>query len=472
MQPLLSFNTQDYIYGYLLSARYQSPWVYDPSSAGLSEPDLWEILRNDDDVLTALETRRSNLVRPWRVVPSPHGTAKSAKGDVADASKRVAAIAGEALGNISMFDSARRLISDAYVIGRRYAEVEYEERWTSLDGTPEMRWYLPCRVKDVDRRRFHWVPKWSDGPGGARVKGGIGLDMFDTNERAWKPLGDDQRRRLIEYIWENTEDRLGYGRGVWEAMFYTHYFKTGSQKHLMEGLDRFANGVLKGRLDSLRAASTDLSNTQLVSNMKSELQKMRTEHVIVLGDGDDVEVMDAPTGGMSLNLEAVRYFAEKVHRLLNGSVRQAGHSVDGTGARAAAETESDTAETFYQFAREDLDAVMDRDLLGGFLYFNTGNFEALGLGQAKRPKFTSEQVRRQDPERRVAVMNQSRVPILRSEYYEGIECTPAGPDDDVIEPAAMTPPGGGFGTHATDAAIQSRSPSPFERGGVSEDPIA
>lgn len=447
--PLAIYNTQDLIYGYMLSARYASPWVYEPSNASLSEPDLWEVLRNDDDVVTSLETRRSNLIRPWNVRPNPHVGSKGVDKSVAESSRKLAAITAEALSGISRFDAARRLLSDAYVIGRRYAEIVYEEQRISLDGSPELDWLIPVALKDVDRRRFHWVTDWSEGKG-VRTKRGVHLEMFDTNLHQWVEMSPDIRRRYIEYVWEDTEDRLGYGRGVQEAMFYTHYFKTGSLKKLMEGLDRFANGILKGRLDSLRAASPDIDNFSLANNMKATLQKMRTEHVIVLQDNDDVEVLDAPGTGMSINMEAIRYFAEKVFRLLNGSVRQAGHSVDGTGSMAAAGVESDTAESFYQFPREDLDEVINRDLVGSFIYFNAGNFQSLGLANGRKPKFSTEQVKRQNPLERVQVLNQSKVPISVSHYYEAIDAPVPEPDEDVVEAASPEAPGFGFGPKETD----------------------
>lgn len=447
--PLTVYNTQDLLYGYMLSTRYASPWVYEPSNASQQEPDLWEVLRNDDDIETALETRRSNLIRPWSVRPNPHVGSKGIDKSVAESSRRIAAITGEALSGISRFDAARRILSDAYVIGRRYAEIIYEERRESIDGLPEMDWLMPVALKDVDRRRFHWVTDWSEG-NGIRRKTGIHLDMFDTNLHQWMPMAPDLRRRFVEYVWEDTEDRLGYGRGKQEALFFLHWFKTNSIKKLMEGIDRFANGVLKGHLDSLRAASPDMDNATLAANMKLTLQKMRTEHVIVLQENDDVDVMDAPGTGMAVNMDAIRYFAEKVHRLLNGSVRQAGHSVGGTGAKAAAETESDTAESFYQFPREDLDEVINRDLVGSFIYFNAGNFQALGLGNARKPKFSTEQVKRQNPLERVQVLNQSKVPISVAHYYEAIDAPVPEPDEDVVEAASPEAPGFGFGPKETE----------------------
>ena len=125
-------------------------------------------------------------------------------------------------------------------------------------------------------------------------------------------------------------------------------------------------------------------------------------------------------------------------------MRQSGHSVDGTGAKAAAETESDSAESWYQFPREDLDAVLDRDLLGAFLYYNEHNFAALGLDLAKRPRFTSAQEKKQDPLARLQILKLANemVPILTSEVYDAANATPPGEEDEVVEKAQ---PAGGLG---------------------------
>ena len=434
--PLTIFNTNDLLYSYLLASRYRSPWIYEPSNAFLREPDLWEIVRNDADILSCIQRRSQGVVRPWRIVPPPHATSKFVAKASGEATKRTAAICYEAFGYIDRFEASRRVLAEAFFLGRRYARIEWDEVYTSLDSTPEMLWYLPVKLKDVDRRRFHWVPEWSDGPDGKSLKTAIHMEMFDTNEWTWKRLSPDERRSYVEYIWEDTEDRLGHGRGALEALFFTHYFKSGTLKKLMEGVDRYANGFLKAKLDSLRSASTDLTNEELTSRMKSLAQKIRSEHIAVLGEGDDLELLETTGQGLRIALDLVRFFNESAERLANGSVRPAGHSVDGTGARAAAQVEGETSEAFYQSAREDLDSVIDRDLLGGFLYFNEANFQQLGLSRAKRPKFISQQIRKQDPKTRVEVLNASKVPILRSEYYEALEATPPGPDDDTIEPAA------------------------------------
>lgn len=436
--PLVRRTTHDLLYSYQLSSAYRSSWVYDPSLALASDADVWEIVRNDAVILGAMVRRNQAIVRPWRVVPNRHASGTNQEKGALDAAKRLAGVCEEAFDNIDRFDVKRRRLAEAFFLGRTYGAIMWEKRRASLDATPEAEWWLPYDVRDIDRRRVHWEPEWAfDKATGAQKKVGIRLAMYDTNSYQWVRVTPEQRRSLIEYIYSDTEDRVGYGRGTLEAIYFYHYWKSGTFKKIAEGIDRYANGILVGRLDSLRGASTDKTNTDMVNAMKKLLQNFRSEHVVVMGDGDNIEVIE-PTGrGIQISMEFVRYLDDSMERLINGSVRPSGGSAGGTGARAQAQVEENTSEAFYQDDRDDLDAIIDRDLLGAFLYHNAANIERLGLGEAKRPKFTSEQKKRQDPLQEVQVA-QALVgmgfPVAVAELADKTNYHAAGPDEEMVSP--------------------------------------
>ena len=175
----------------------------------------------------------------------------------------------------------------------------------------------------------------------------------------------------------------------------------------------------------------------MVSAMETVMNTYRSEHYIVLGDGDDIEIKEPQGRGMQIAMQFAEYLIQEWARLCNGSVRPAGHATGQSGARAQAKEEGDTSEAYYQPSRSALDHDYDRDLLGTFLYHNESVLARLGLVKAKRPKLTSEQIKRQSPTDSVAVMSQvlaAGQPILKAEFYENVELTPPGPDDDVVEP--------------------------------------
>ena len=455
--PLTIRSINDQIYAYQLSSAYKSPFVYDPSYSLSKEADIWEIVRNEAGLQSAIDRAINAVVRPWRVEPSKFAGSSfnPETKEVSDNSKKLASICHEALDNARELNKARKWIAQARFLGRTYGVIHWETKYCSLDGAPPMEWKLPIKIKPVDRRRFRWVTGMMEADLNAHRK--VELEMFSLSSNTWERVPRRLRRSMVEYIYEDTEDRLGYGRGLLEALFFLHYFKTGTFKKIVEGIDRYANGVWIGRLDSLRNADTDKTNTDLITAMENVFKKMRSEHAAILGDGDEIEIKEPSGKGFDSALEFVRYLDEEAERLCNGSVRPAGHSVDGTGSKAAGEQESETSEAFHQDYREELDEVMDRDYLGSFLYYNHQNLMKLGLGdptKVKRPRFTSEQIKRQDPKDSLEViqgLHAIGVPLLKAEIYDRTEFTQPDPDhDDVLEGADPmmgfgldTPPGAG-----------------------------
>ena len=461
--PLAIRSVSDLQYDYALSAAYRSPWVYNPSGADSKDPDLWEIVRNQTDILAEVLRRNNQIVRPWRVTTNYHANWNKRDREVVDQSKRLAAICHEGISHCATLDESRILISEAFFVGRKYGMVLWEPVYTSLDGAPEMLWYLPYRIKDVDRRRVHYVPDWawikSDGtmaPAGSEIttpgagtysqiphpRGGylrmIGthLEMFDQSQWTWKKIGPEQRRNLVEHVYYDEEDRVGHGRGVLEAGYFTHFFLTNTFKKIVEGIDRFANGIMIGKLDSLRNASSGKTNADMVTAMKNVMNTYRSEHYMILGENDKVEIVGPPSTGFDVSMQFVQHLTASWARLCNGSARPSGHSVDGTGSKAAAGVEEDTSEAYYQPDRNGLDHVFNRDLLGAFLYHNQDNIRAIGLDKAKRPKFSSAQIKRASPKDAIEVMSAvlaAGQPILRSEFFENVELTMPGDDDEVVE---------------------------------------
>ena len=457
----------DWIYAYALASAWKSPWVYDPSGALLSEPDVWELVRNESGMLGEILRRNANVTRPWRVVPNYHASIQRGDRQTLDASKRLAAICHEGLAHNIGFDEQRTVQSEAFFLGRRYGLVKWERVHCSLDGTPETDWYLPYAIQDIDRRRIHIVADWAwvrpDGtqelvpagseytmPDGRKVsmmphpeggyfrKVGTHLELFNTDTYRWERISAEKRRNLVESVWYDTEDRVAHGRGVLEAGFFTHWWLIQCKTKTFQGIDRYANGVLVGRLDSLRNASTDTTNEDMVSAMESVMNTYRSEHYIVLGDGDDIEIKEPKGTGIQIAMQFAEYLIQEWARLCNGSVRPSGHGITASsGGRAQAKEEGDTSEAYYQPSRSALDHDYDRDLLGTFLYHNESALARFGLAKAKRPKLTSEQIKRQSPTDSVAVMSQvlaAGQPILKAEFYENVELTPPGPDDDVVKP--------------------------------------
>lgn len=434
--PLVTRSVNDLQYGYMLSSAYRTAWVYEPAFYQAKEADFYEVVLRDTNTCSSIYRHINNVVRPWRVEPPP--------GSKREEDKTVAAITQHAFQKIrgyNGFDASRRDLAQADFLGRTYAFIESAKVNVDLGETGAMDWIVPTGLKYIDRRRFHWVPDQQANPqSGGSVN--TSLELYSLTRNRWEPVLHPEY--FIKYTFFDTEDRLGYGRGMLEAIYFAHYMKTTTWEKIQQGVDRWANGILVGKLDSLRNASTGKTNTDLLSSMKAVLQDMRTQHIVVLQDGDEIEVKETSGTGHEVGMSVVSYWDDAIERLCNGSVRPVGLGGQKTGARAQSQTEEDTSEAFYQPFRQTLDSVLSRDLVGWFWKVNRLNFIKLGLSEAEMPFFVSEQIKKEDPLVAMQVASQMQMmgaPVILSQLYHKSGFDQPDADDEVLEGRLQPMPG-------------------------------
>jgi hypothetical protein len=469
--PLITRSISDTIYDYALSSAYRGAFVYDPSFALYRTPDVWEVVRNDIGFSASFDRYCNNVTKPWHVEPpkSSKNRAKKSGNDRAsresfDMDQRLAGIVEDGIGQIFDFDTSRWVLSETAFLGRKYGYIEGERRIIGLDGTDEMEWIVPTFIKDIDRRRFRWVPVTTttanpssgDFHVEAKTSRYTKLSFFNSISGRWEDVSPEFRTSLIEYIWYNTEDRVGYGRGWMEPIYFGHYMKTGAIQKVADGLDRWAKGIWVVKLDGLRNASTTKTNDDLLAGAKTMIQTMRSDNIAVMENVDDINVIESTGTGHEMGMSFVDYWDNAVERLVNGSTRPAGLGGQKTGARAQSDTEEDTSEAHYQPARDRMDAVLNRDLVGWFLSqpINKQNLMKLGLEKAKRPIYHTRQEKKQtiaDVVQSASLFLDRGLPLEEQELYErcGGWSVPA-PDSKTVQPsmAGGTPmdmmPGGKY----------------------------
>jgi hypothetical protein len=442
--PLQIRSVADVIYDYMLSANYRTAWVYDQSFALNKDPDIFEVVMRDTSFASSIDRFQNSVVRPYRV-EAPKGTKNSQ-------SKQAARITEQGLRRSMLFDDMRKRLALGRVLGRAYEYTNWAPVLCSLADQPPMEWVIPISFENVDRRRVRWVPSWN-GEDGIYGRGG-GIDshlttkryLFSISRNAWLEMSEDFKSALIEDIYPLSEDRLGNGRGCLDMFYIYAYYKAIFLEKLSQGVDRWANGMLVGKIDSSRLASLAKTSAAVQTAMETVLKTARSEHVIVLDKADEIEVINGGMEGHQMCMDGIKYVDEAVERLLNGSIRGSGHGQQN-GARAAAETESDSSEAFYQAYRQHQDEIITRDVIGYFWNHPTNrmNFLKLGLGIAEQPRFSSEQIKKQSVLESIQIVTAARqagIPLLKSEVYEKLEFTQPEPMDDTFDGAMAMPDGG------------------------------
>lgn len=449
--PLQIRSVQDQIYDYMLSSAYKTAWIYDQSYALYKDADVFEVIMRDASFAGSIDRFQNSVVRPFRV-EAPKGTKNTQ-------SKKAARIVEDAIRQSVMFDDMRKRLALGRVLGRAYEYTKWEKRNCALGGLPPMDWMVPISYENLDRRRVRWVPYWGeDGiySGDQSQPLTTKRHLYSVKLNKWLEMSPAFKDALIEDIYPLEEARLYTGRGCADQFYIYCYYKALFLEKMSQGVDRWANGMLVAKIDSSRLASLTKTSGAIQVAMTSVLQTARSEHVIVLDKADEIEVINGGMEGHQMCMEGIKYCDESVERLLNGSIRGSGHGQQN-GARAAAETESDSSEGFYQPYRQHQDEIITRDVVGYFWNHpvNKQNLLKSGLGIAEKPHFSSEQIKKKTPLESMQLITQARqagIPLLKSEVYEDIEKTQPEPGEDVFDGAMAAGDGSGMDLDSTGGA--------------------
>lgn len=427
-----------------LSSVYRNVRVYDPSFALSRDPDIDEKILLDDVIAAGVAARKHKVAaRTWTIEPASDDPLN----------KRAASVVEVILKKIHQFGHARFNLADAVIKGRAYGYISGGYQIARFgDGKPRT-WWVPTRIEDIDRRRFRRMASNKDGT----IR--TWWEWHDTARAKWCEIQPEAARALITHVYDDDESNLGYGRGLMDSLFFTWRAKRVALEQGLQGLARWAQGLIVYSIDSLRDASVSKDNTSLVESAIEEINKHRSEHVLVKGKDDELEVVTGGMEGHQIVMDFIGYLDSCVTRLLMGSLLPTGGG-STVGSNARAEVEDDASEALIQFDRTLLDDTLSMSLVSLVWDLNRDNFAQLGLFDAERPRFSTTQERMADPEKSANVIKtllDSGVPLKREEVYEKTGFSVPGDDDEVIEghaPPAPSP----FGMPSPFGA-----PSPFDK---------
>jgi hypothetical protein len=206
--------------------------------------------------------------------------------------------------------------------------------------------------------------------------------------------------------------------------------------------------MLQVSVDGLRAGSIDRTNDDIVDEWITQLQKTRTEHIVVSDSKDEIKIHAGPSQGWQQIQDMLHYIDGSVTQLILSSLLPTGGG-DGSGSYARAEIESDTSESIFQSDRRSLSEDIQASLIRQVWRLNQIQLRSMlaeeGLPvTAREPVFRIHQNRNRDPQAEIQVITQAlanNIPLLKTEVYERIGYTMPNEDGsaDVIEAPAQLP---------------------------------
>ena len=412
------------LYNRALSAIYKYHIrIIDPDYALQNEPEVWEKMWRDPKIAQAMRQRLHAVGGgPWVIEGAGKTEEDSAAAEICEAAMR----------RIRRFNESRFELCQSIFRGRSYAYIEGKRSVTRL--LPEMEpmsWWLPKYLQDIDKRRFQIVPTrigWSDGK---PVK--VTEQLWNVSKAEWEDVVD--KRAIIRFVYANEEARLGYGRGLMESLYFMWWAKQTIWEEGLQGLERWSQGIIVGKVNTLREGSTDANNLGVADELLDVLHEMRSRHVIVTGTDDEIDVVTGGMEGHQIVMEFLRYIDSCILGLIMGSTLPfGGQEMEGSFARS--ETETETSERLMQFDRNMLDETLSETLLRLFWNQNKGNFKKLGLSEVEIPHFKTTQQERENAQIAATIISTclaSGIKLKSDEVYQKLGFTKPSEEDDIIE---------------------------------------
>lgn len=429
---------QDLFVHALRSAYIAGYRVLDPDYASSKEPDIYEKVRRDPVIAHAIDTRLHAVAgRSWNVPPFSD--------DPVD--KQVAKVVEQGLKRIRRFSEARRELSTALVRGMSVGYIEGERKLLALGDTLPREWWVPTRIKDIDRRRFRLMANWEERTSDKAAFTAT-WEIFSVPRGRWERINHPEY--FIRVIYNDEEARLGYGRGLLEALYFYKWVKDRILEEGIQGVAKWARGTVVIKMDDLRfgsAGADDRANDAIRDAFQDAVAEMLKNHNITVGKNDEVELVESSGTGHQIVREMLDYLDGAMLTLVCGSKMPFGGGSD-TGSQSRAETELDVHESLINFDREKIDEDLTESLIGLFCRMNAENFASLGLGAGQMPRFETIQEKREDPEKNARVLNETLnagLDIRKDEAYKRTGWTMPSEGDDVIPGRQPQQQGMGFG---------------------------
>lgn len=410
-------NVAGDLYNQALSTAYfPGRRIYSPSYAELSDVEIVDKLKRDP-IISQLITFRKHLVagRSWNVEPM--------RQTVED--KEIAVITEQALKNIERFESSKFNLSEATFRGSAYAYIEGKRINIKLgNDTVERSWWIPTRLRDVGLERFGQVVK---------DDGNVIWEFWSIKEMAWKELTHPEW--FIRHKYEDTERTLGYGRGLIEAMYIYAYSKSVVLELGLQGIDRWALGMLIAKIDTSLVTEPNITTKTILENTVNALKKMRTNHVLALDKNDDVVNVTGGSEGYGMVKDMLSYLDNALRILVLSANLPT--SATGGGSYSLGEIQENSTEALIQYDRTLLAETLTRDLIGLFYGLNESNFKAMKLEKANKPVFSIVQEKRVDPVATMNVISQALnagIRLREDEVYEKIGFSIPQANDKIVIP--------------------------------------
>lgn len=284
-------------------------------------------------------------------------------------------------------------------------------------------WY-PWKLRDIDKRRVK--KEWAEvGPG----KREYYWTIFNPEDFTWRAIED--RTAYIWHEYNDEEDTFGYGRGLFEPIYYYWHAKVYLLAYAQQYLETFGKPYVKAKIGSgVGQPRNFAARTQKMINV---VRQMLNQRILIVGSDDDVDFMKLDASSFNTLLDLINYLDDAIALLTIGS--NVFTNIRGPGAGKQKEVETDLTQTYVNYDRLLMEQTINRDMVSQIYENNKPQFAAMGLDGMRPPMFQLQPQRVLDPNEQVKLVQAGvllGLEFKKDEVYSRLGFTKPEPGDDSI----------------------------------------
>lgn len=366
--------------------------VDDPTYVLADDVDLYAKIRRDPVFAHALDMRKRGAAgREWTIEPASKSPAD----------RTLSRIIEQALKQIEGFTTSRFNLAEAIPRGSAYARINGAKRALVVEGqvpggppVPEMVWWVPVRLIDVDRRRFRLARELEIAKEEKRAPTpGLDVDVpvwhFRSIARSkWEPISAEEMSWFLRLVYGGTEDTLGYGRGLLEALYFYAAAKTDLLRSGLEAAERFGQGIVTVAMDRLAQEDVGAGDGAIdrAAQYRDAVRRSRKDGVLTFQKGDELNVLQGLGEGWSLIQALIDYIDSRVVTCALGANLPT--LADKGGSFALGAIQQDSQQTVTGHDVEGMSEAITNYLMPLFMRLNRPQLARLGLDRAHPGKFS------------------------------------------------------------------------------------
>lgn len=257
-----------------------------------------------------------------------------------------------------------------------------EKQWKKMYWLG-LEWYVPCDIREVDRRRLR-LEQYPDD------KTRYYWTVWSPKYNAYVILEDrkttpDAEYCVQDYIWfiHEYEEMLPYFRGFGEILFPLCYMKSKVVQYWADLCESWAKPFLTVMIDAAKASfnaalGAGLSTAQeRINEIFDAFEKARARHMVVMDSSDKMEYHERGSAGNNIIKDLLAYLDEKIQLLILGA--QLTTQTDGSGSYALGQIHRGATQSIIQYNRIRLCETLVQELVMDFLWRNRLNLFVAGV---------------------------------------------------------------------------------------------